>query len=211
MKKHYIYALIDPRDNKLKYVGYSVNPKRRLREHTNLIKINRRRNKAHNWCLHLYNNKMKPVMKILEICGSIEHGAKREDYWIRFFRKKGCDLKNTSDGGKGIKGMLMSKDDRKRISESVKKYYKNNPEEDKKMRERFSKNCHQGRPMSEANKQKLRESNIRTIKCNENNKIYNSLKEASIDLNIQSSNICKVLKGQRKTTGGFTFSYMEGL
>lgn len=47
------------------------------------------------------------------------------------------------------------------------------------------------------------------IKCLENNLIYNSMSEAAKKLDLQVSNICHVLKGNRKQTGGYSFVYME--
>ena len=44
--------------------------------------------------------------------------------------------------------------------------------------------------------------------CCSNGKEYKSIHEASKDLNIERVNIRKVLSGKRKTTHGFTFSYL---
>lgn len=43
--------------------------------------------------------------------------------------------------------------------------------------------------------------------CLNNLKIYNSIKEASIELNIFSQNICGVLKGKHKSTKGYEFIF----
>ena len=47
------------------------------------------------------------------------------------------------------------------------------------------------------------------VLCYQNNKVYDSLTEAAEDLNIYKSNICKVCRGERKTTGGYTFKYVN--
>ena len=46
------------------------------------------------------------------------------------------------------------------------------------------------------------------IYCIELNKIYNSIKEASEDLNIDGSSISKVCKGKRKTAGDYHWRYI---
>lgn len=209
IRLHYIYGLFDPRDNKLRYVGLSVNPSRRYREHTNISKIEKGSGYSRNWILSLLNVKMKPFMKIIEVCDDLDVGIKREVYWIRFFKKKNCDLTNVSLGGNGIKGVVVSESDRDRISKSLKLYYKNNPIEDKLMRERFRVNCHKGRPLTNEQKENLKTMNSVPIKCNETGIVYESLNVAAKKLGVQSPNICKVLKGIRKTTGGYTFAYIK--
>ena len=46
-----------------------------------------------------------------------------------------------------------------------------------------------------------------SIYCLETNKYYNSIKQASEKLNLDSSHIVKVLKGRQKQTKGYTFRY----
>ena len=46
-----------------------------------------------------------------------------------------------------------------------------------------------------------------SIYCLETNKCYNSIKQASKELNIKQSNIWAVLKGRQKQAKGYTFRY----
>lgn len=48
------------------------------------------------------------------------------------------------------------------------------------------------------------------VVCIETNKIYTSIKEAAKDTNTFDGHITKVCKGERKTTGGFHWRYLEG-
>jgi hypothetical protein len=48
----------------------------------------------------------------------------------------------------------------------------------------------------------------RPIICNNTKIIYSSIAEASRDLNVSAGAICRVLKGQRKSTRNKTFSYL---
>ncbi len=48
------------------------------------------------------------------------------------------------------------------------------------------------------------------FKCLETNKIYTTIRQAANEINICESSIDKVLKGKRKTAGGFRFVYIGG-
>lgn len=50
--------------------------------------------------------------------------------------------------------------------------------------------------------------NNRKIICTTNNKVYESIKSASIDLNIYHSNILRVCKGRQDNAKGFKFNYL---
>ncbi len=51
--------------------------------------------------------------------------------------------------------------------------------------------------------------NKTAIICVETQEHFESIRDASVKLNLQSSKICNVLKGKRKSTGGLTFKYKE--
>lgn len=46
------------------------------------------------------------------------------------------------------------------------------------------------------------------VLCIETNTIYNSVNHAAISLNLHRSNLVKQIKGELKTTGGFTFRFL---
>lgn len=48
------------------------------------------------------------------------------------------------------------------------------------------------------------------VLCIEKNKIYSSIHEAARDTNTFDGHIIKVCKGERKTTGGYHWRYLEG-
>ena len=50
----------------------------------------------------------------------------------------------------------------------------------------------------------MKDNKIKVI-CLENNKIFNSIKEAGNYYNIDPSGISKILKGKQKTAGGYTW------
>lgn len=85
-KTHYIYALTDPEQTEIKYIGRTIHPKKRLTEHCthkNSLKLWR-------W---IQRQSGKPGMIILEEC-SAENGEEREHFWINAYRAAGADLLN---------------------------------------------------------------------------------------------------------------------
>ena len=94
----YIYALVDPRDDAIRYVGKSHRPERRLREH---IKGARDGKKTHccNWLRELGREGVKPEMVLIEAC-TIDTWADREVFWIGEIGKF-ANLTNMCAGGEG--------------------------------------------------------------------------------------------------------------
>jgi hypothetical protein len=66
-------------------------------------------------------------------------------------------------------------------------------------------------PKSEEHKRKMREAAKnrprKKILCLNNNIVYDSMKEASIELNLTIPNIINVLKGRATKTKGYSFKY----
>lgn len=94
----YIYALVDPRTNEIRYVGKSDNPEKRLSYgHMKCIGRNKYKN---NWIKQLLKLNLQPSLMILEECENEESvWSAREKYWIKYYREQGCDLTNLTDGG----------------------------------------------------------------------------------------------------------------
>ncbi len=93
----YIYVLIDPRTNLVKYVGKTINPKIRFRTYIKQAKKGKRNNLVINWVKSLLKSDLEPKMEIIdEIEGEWEW---LEQYWISQFRVWGFELKNMTDGG----------------------------------------------------------------------------------------------------------------
>lgn len=111
---------------------------------------------------------------------------------------------------------------------------KHTPDELRKMRENYHYHTsNKGKHLSEETKEKIRQANLgkklspqhkerlyqgslkagknrqKAILCVETGKIYESIKDASVKNNIHHSNIIKVLKGDRKTSGGYSWVYVE--
>lgn len=95
------YFLIDPRDNKIKYVGRTVNEKNRFRHHIYEAKKNNR-NKKERWIMYLLRRNLKPIMKVAyELNCSLEEAIKTEKALIKNLLRKGYNLKNMPDNYNG--------------------------------------------------------------------------------------------------------------
>lgn len=66
----------------------------------------------------------------------------------------------------------------------------------------------EGMKLSEKHKSAIGNGLKKKIVCNETGKIYDSTKDAAIELNVVPSSIWHVLNGKCKTCKGFTFSYV---
>jgi predicted GIY-YIG superfamily endonuclease len=63
MKTYYLYYLIDPNSNEVRYVGITYRPKKRLNEHIyESLKLKTHKDK---WINKLLNNGQKPIFKIV--------------------------------------------------------------------------------------------------------------------------------------------------
>lgn len=95
----YIYALIDPRTNEVRYIGKTTDPKGRLYEHTK--KSDLATHKAH-WINQLRAEGLRPRMEILEETTAAKW-EKRERHWIAYGKAQGWRLTNIRAGGNPTK------------------------------------------------------------------------------------------------------------
>lgn len=95
-KTVYIYGLTDPRNNQLRYVGYTDNLKRRLNKHLNDKEVTHKT----CWIKSMRADGVLPDVFVIEETSKQECQA-TERFWIAYFRYVGCDLTNSNDGGNG--------------------------------------------------------------------------------------------------------------
>lgn len=90
MNTIYIYALLDPCTNIIRYVGKSISPNKRYYQHLHPKGFTHK----DNWIRKLISNDLKPIIKILEECTE-DNWEERECFWISSFE----NLTNSTDGG----------------------------------------------------------------------------------------------------------------
>lgn len=107
----FIYALIDPSTQQIRYVGKSDDPKDRLRRHlgdgANIHKT--------RWIAKLKRQGLIPLLHILEEV-PYSQWQEKERYWIAYYREQGCSLLNKTDGGDGLSGYEYTDEIRKKMS-----------------------------------------------------------------------------------------------
>jgi len=119
LDKYLIYALVDPVDNNIKYIGRSSNgisrPKWHLASHTYETSHLR----VHRWIKGIVSKGLTPSIQILESWDQISSKdlSLAEIKWINVYKPLGR-LHNLTDGGDGTSGRTISEKHRKRIIES---------------------------------------------------------------------------------------------
>lgn len=117
-KPIYVYVLTDPRyPDDVRYVGVTVNPQRRMREHILEAKNGKRSHRA-NWIRSLLNDELLPIMAEIDETNN-EEWQQCEVAWIAYYREMGCDLVNSTDGGEGVRGHIKSEEHRRKQSEAM--------------------------------------------------------------------------------------------
>lgn len=111
----FIYALIDPRDNDIRYVGMSKDPIYRLKQHFWKSQINKSTYKNH-WLKNLLSNNLYPILEIIEECPEMIWQG-RERFWIKYYSYLGCRLTNSTSGGEGLPN--LSAESRAKISQKL--------------------------------------------------------------------------------------------
>ena len=86
----YIYGLVDPRDNEIRYIGRTIDPDIRLRAHCRMVDPGKLKTM---WILELKAFQLEPEMKILEKVDRDEE-EEAEKRWVRYFIKIGKPLLN---------------------------------------------------------------------------------------------------------------------
>lgn len=99
MSYWYIYTLTDPRDNRIRYVGMTHEPKRRLTEH--LKEPSTLMSRKAVWIRELLSAGLKPRLDCIESGSEPKGWSEAERGWIKIYRDLGYDLTNGTDGGQG--------------------------------------------------------------------------------------------------------------
>lgn len=80
---NYIYALIDPITEQVRYVGKTNNISDRMKRHLGNLNVDPNKHKV-NWIKKLLRQGFKPILVVLEECG--DDWPDREKCWIKHYR-----------------------------------------------------------------------------------------------------------------------------
>jgi len=95
-----IYALADPRDGDVRYIGKAVYPDKRLRQHLSPSQLDYYRSQKNSWIKSLLTAGVKPTMHVLELVDHQDANA-AECRWIEKALGMGARLTNGTAGGDG--------------------------------------------------------------------------------------------------------------
>ncbi len=110
----FIYGLIDPRTGVLRYIGKTVNLRKRFNLHLSTTRCKKKHHKD-RWILGILQQGFKPEMIVLE--GVSGNGDVEECIWIASFKASGVELLNIEEGGSRAKN---SAETRAKISKANK-------------------------------------------------------------------------------------------
>jgi GIY-YIG catalytic domain len=80
----YIYALLDPRSNEVRYVGKTNNPVKRKNNHSSPSQAELHGRAKNKWVIELREIGLRPEFKILEECDE-NNWNERERFWIAHY------------------------------------------------------------------------------------------------------------------------------
>lgn len=210
---HYVYVHIDPRDRQVIYVGQGKGERA-------WIKYNR--SKEHkNWVIELKLLNLLPIIKIVHVFKDHKDALIRERMLISFFQKRGNLLFNKNRGGGGHPGgpghpwfgRPKTVEEKRKISEAQKgkpRPWQIEPTRQRMLGNSLRKGKKQPREAVESMRKTLIGNQYSSVKilCLNNQKTYNSVKEAWTELKLDERSVFRVLKGEYSHTKGFKFKYL---
>lgn len=114
----HIYALVDPRDNQIRYIGKTVRKLQiRLRNHMTAADEGFETWVA-RWCHSLKRQGLTPEMPVIETVPPGDDWAESEKFWIAYFRFLGANLVNHAEGGQGTDGYKFTEEQRERLRQA---------------------------------------------------------------------------------------------
>jgi hypothetical protein len=96
-----IYGLVDPITSKLRYVGCTINLKRRVKAHLQEAASHTTTHRT-AWIKGLLLRNLTPLVIVLEMCSSNDLFDREREY-ITSLRQRGYELVNSTDGGDGLR------------------------------------------------------------------------------------------------------------
>lgn len=98
-----VYALKDPRNGEIRYIGATINPAKRLNAHLRHCRLS----SLQRWLLELGDLNQTPVFEVLET-GEGDGWGEVERNLIAHHRTQGNSLTNISSGGRGTIGEMFA-------------------------------------------------------------------------------------------------------
>jgi hypothetical protein len=110
----WIYGLRDPETQQIRYIGQSINPKRRFKDHCTPKALSKKSHK-NSWIKNLQQRNIRPELTLLQYVPTGNSWAEAEIFWISLYG----NLTNLTIGGEGKQGHKHSEETRKQMSMSA--------------------------------------------------------------------------------------------
>lgn len=198
----YIYSLKDPRDYQIKYIGKTIDIDRRYKQH--IKNYTNKKSLKNSWISSLLQYGLQPMLEIVEICDESKW-QEREQYWIKYYKELGFDLKNMTNGGDGNTGLKMSDTSKEKIRRA--NLGKKSSKEKIAKISNWAKGNNKIQKNLKLGSKKSQIPIIQKTKDGEIIKEWESLQQAADELGIERSNISHCLRGRIKTSGGYIWEY----
>lgn len=208
--KYLIYALVDPRNNEIRYIGQSRTGLKRPKSHAMPYAIKNDKNKSHkrSWIKNMEEAGVAYKILVLKNFDTFEPLNEWERIYIEMYKNLGAPLTNHHRGG-----AWTIEDCKRSIPEEVRLKISNSlkgrvvSKETRLRRSRSTKGIKVIPPHTRDLIAKARGS--KKFVCEETGKEYYSISMASNDTKISRHLINRSLHGKRKSTGGYTFRFVE--
>jgi hypothetical protein len=123
----YIYGLVDPRTDLIRYVGVADDPENRLIRHLYQRKADK--TYKNRWLSKLWEKGLRPTIRIIDIVDpTCEDWETIERFYIAAYRAVGFSLTNASAGGSGTRGYVPTPTARQRHSIATAKWAERHPD-----------------------------------------------------------------------------------
>lgn len=152
-KLNIIYALTEPKElgKEIRYIGQSAIGIDRCKQHKKKYMLTSKTHK-NNWIKSLFDKGLTFDWMIIENLGDFETPELRDEAlnaaeikWIKHYRDIGVNLTNSTDGGEGTRGNILSPESKEKIRQKQHEHYaKNGPNvsvyESQRKKHRFENN-----------------------------------------------------------------------
>lgn len=174
--KFLIYAIVDPENQSILYIGRSSSGLKRPKSHFAPCNL-KKKLPITRWIVNRTNNGIKPIITVLEFSENSSRLNALEMHYIRESIIEEGSLKNLTDGGGGSNGHKKSEKTKQLISE------KNKGKKPSQASIDASKLAKTGKKLSPLEKERLRAASSLAIPvmCCQNNKTYYSARHAQED------------------------------
>jgi Zn-finger nucleic acid-binding protein len=206
-KTTYIYGLKEKGEELYRYIGKSVNPKKRFQSHKDYAR-NKPTTYTGCWIKSLLSEEKEVEMDILDECEG-DSWINRETELIFLFRSAGALLTNHTNGGENPPNLGELDEERKKTI-----YRKRSENYYKKKEQGFKRNFN-WIPSEETKRIIIKNLTSRQVTVDQYTldgkyiKTWYKLIDIKNDLGIQPANISKVCKGTRNHAGGFNWKLVE--